>query len=83
MVLFLVVLVRGLSIAAGAACSFGTLLAAGATAMIASQALLNVMVVVGLVPTKGIPLPFLSAGGSSLVVSAAAVGLILSVSRHG
>ena len=51
--------------------------------MIGVQALVNMMVVVGLLPTKGIPLPFLSAGGSSLVVSALGVGLLLSVSRHG
>ena len=81
--LFATLLFRGFRIAAEAATSFGTLLAAGCTAMIGVQALVNMMVVVGLLPTKGIPLPFLSAGGSSLVVSALAAGLLLSVSRHG
>jgi cell division protein FtsW len=83
LLLFATILVRGFRIAADAATPFGTLVATGCTAMIGVQALVNMMVVVGLVPTKGIPLPFLSAGGSSLVVSAAAAGLLLSVSRHG
>ncbi len=80
--LFVGVLVLGLRIAASATTSFGTLLATGCTGIMALQALLNVLVVTGLVPTKGVPLPFLSAGGSSLVVSCAAAGLVLSVARH-
>ena len=83
LVLFCVLIYRGFRVAAGASTAFGTLLATGCTAMIGVQALVNMMIVVGLAPTKGIPLPFLSAGGSSLVVSAAAAGLLLSVSRHG
>jgi cell division protein FtsW len=81
--LFVVVLVRGLTIAAHAAEMFGALIATGCTALLALQALVNILVVVGLLPTKGVPLPFLSYGGSSLVVSCAALGLLLSVSRHG
>lgn len=81
--LYMLVLVSGLRAAAAARSAFCTLVAVGATAMIALQGLVNVLVVVGLLPTKGVPLPFLSAGGSSLVVSCAAAGLLLSVSRHG
>ena len=80
--LYVVVLVRGLRIAARAPDAFGTLIATGATALISFQALVNVAVVAGLVPTKGIPLPFLSAGGSSLLASSLAAGLLLGVSRH-
>jgi len=46
------------------------------------QALINVSVVLGLVPTKGIPLPFISAGGTSLVLTLVSVGLVLNVSQH-
>ena len=61
---------------------FATLLAAGLTLAIVVQAFINVSVVVGLLPTKGIPLPFLSAGGSSLLFTLLAVGLVLNVSQH-
>ena len=57
---------RGLRVAGRAPDSFGGLLAIGLTTMIAAQALVNISVVLGLLPTKGIPLPFISAGGSSL-----------------
>jgi cell division protein FtsW len=55
---------------------------AGLTLAIVLQAFINLSVVLGLLPTKGIPLPFLSAGGSSLFFTLVAVGLILSVSQH-
>lgn len=60
---------------------FGGLLAAGLAALIGGQAFVNLGVVVGLLPTKGIPLPFLSYGGSSLFFSLSAVGLLLNLSR--
>ncbi len=62
---------------------FGYLLALGLTTLIISQALFNISVVLSLVPTKGIPLPFVSAGGSSLVVTLAAVGILLNISEWG
>lgn len=79
--LFVVVFVRGLVIAARARDDFGMLLGVGATLVIGLQALLNMMVVVGLLPTKGLALPFLSVGGSALVTACAAAGLLLSISR--
>ncbi|HEY8056357.1 MAG TPA: putative lipid II flippase FtsW [Terriglobales bacterium] len=79
---FLVFLWRGLRIARRAPDGFARLLAIGVTAMIVMQALINFSVVTSLVPNKGIPLPFISYGGSSLVFSLAAVGILLSVSQH-
>lgn len=79
---FVVFLWRGLRVARRAPDSFGRLLAIGVTAMIVIQALINFSVVTSLVPNKGIPLPFISYGGSSLMFSLAAVGLLLSVSQY-
>lgn len=73
---------RGLRAARRAPDTFAAFLAAGATAMIVGQAAINVGVVLALLPTKGIPLPFVSYGGSSLVASWIAAGLILNVSQH-
>jgi cell division protein FtsW len=81
LVLFLIIAWRGLAIAAGARDPMGRALAAGATLMITSQAMLNMAVVSHLTPNTGVPLPFLSYGGSAMVVSLAAVGIILNVSR--
>jgi len=61
---------------------FGMLLSLGIVASIVAQALFNISVVLSLVPTKGIPLPFISYGGSSLVPTLAAVGILLNVSQH-
>jgi len=81
-VLFLIVAYRGLRVALGAPDTFGGLLAAGITVFITVQAFVNIGVVVSLLPVTGITLPFVSAGGSSLTVSLAAVGILLSVSRE-
>ncbi|HEY7591374.1 MAG TPA: putative peptidoglycan glycosyltransferase FtsW [Candidatus Limnocylindrales bacterium] len=62
--------------------TFGALLAAGITAWLCVQAFINMAVVVTLVPVTGITLPFISAGGSSLIISFAAVGILLSISRE-
>lgn len=72
----------GIRTSLGAPDTFGALLAAGITSWICIQAFINIGVVVGLIPVTGIPLPFVSAGGSSLVISFAAVGILLSVSRE-
>ncbi|HXV62953.1 MAG TPA: putative lipid II flippase FtsW [Vicinamibacteria bacterium] len=79
---FGIILWRGLAIAHRAPDGFGSLLASGLTVLIAGQALLNIGVATGLLPTTGIPLPFVSSGGTSLVMSMGAVGLVLSVSQH-
>jgi cell division protein FtsW len=62
---------------------FGRLMAGGVTTLIVMQALMNMAAVTGLMPITGIPLPFMSAGGSSLILTLAGVGLILAVSRYG
>jgi cell division protein FtsW len=79
---FVILLWRGLRTAWRAPDSFGTFLAAGLTLAIVLQAFINVSVVLGLLPTKGIPLPFISAGGSSLVFTLLSVGLVLNISQH-
>jgi len=79
-ILFLVFALRGLLISFRAPDLFGTLLAGGLTILIATEALINIAVVMALVPTKGLVLPFLSYGGSSLIMSLAAVGILLSIS---
>ena len=79
---FGVVAWRGLRAARRAPDPFASFLAAGATAMIVVQAAVNISVVLGLMPTKGIPLPFVSYGGTSLVACWIAGGLILNVSQH-
>ena len=80
--LFAVIIVRGTLIAARARDRYSCYLAAGITALLALQTLMNVAVVCGAVPPTGLPLPFVSAGGSSLVCYFAAVGALLSVSRY-
>jgi cell division protein FtsW len=81
-VLFLAFGYLGIRTSLGAPDTFGALLSAGITAWICIQAFINIAVVVGLIPVTGIPLPFVSAGGSSLIISFAAVGILLSVSRE-
>jgi cell division protein FtsW len=73
---------RGMRAATRAPDSFGAFLAIGLTTMIAVQALVNISVVLGLMPTKGIPLPFVSAGGSSLLINLIGMGILLNVSQH-
>jgi cell division protein FtsW len=79
--LFVLLTVRGLRIASLAPDAFGRLLAAGITCWIAFQALINMAVVTGTIPFTGIALPFISVGGSSLIMCMAGVGILLSVSR--
>ena len=79
---FGVILWRGLGVAAAAPDRFGAFLALGITMMVTFQAFFNISVVLGLLPTKGIPLPFVSAGGSSLLINLLAMGILLSISQH-
>ena len=80
--LFGIVFARGIRAAAGAPDSFGHLLGVGLSVMIVAQALVNISVVLALLPTKGIPLPFLSYGGSALWTNLLAVGVLLNLSQH-
>jgi cell division protein FtsW len=80
--LFLILAYSGVRVALGAPDTFGALLAAGITAWLCLQAFINIGVVVALLPITGITLPFISAGGSSLIISFAAVGILLSISRE-
>lgn len=79
---FCVITWRGLRVAMLSPDRFGSLLAFGLTMMIAIQAFVNISVVLSLLPTKGIPLPFVSAGGSSMLVSLLAMGVLLNISQH-
>lgn len=79
---FALFLWRGIRTALLAPDRFGMLLSLGIVTSIVTQALFNISVVLSLVPTKGIPLPFISYGGSSLVPTLAAVGVLLNVSQH-
>jgi len=74
---------RGLRAAFRAPDDFGRYLAVGITVMVATQALINLGVVLGMMPTKGIPLPFISYGGSSLFVMLLATGVLLNISQQG
>jgi cell division protein FtsW len=80
--LFLILGYAGIRTARRAPDTFGALLAAGITIWLCFQAFINIGVVVALLPVTGITLPFVSAGGTSLVVSFAAVGVLLSISRE-
>ena len=80
--LFVVMAYRGVRVALRAPDTFGGLLAIGITAWLSLQAFINMAVVVNLLPVTGITLPFVSDGGSSLLVSFVAVGILLSVSRE-
>jgi cell division protein FtsW len=82
LLLFLVILWRGVRIAFAAGDQFSRLLALGITFLICVQGMINMAVVTGLLPTKGITLPFVSYGGSSLVVTLGAMGVLLNISRE-
>jgi cell division protein FtsW len=82
LVCFCLIAWRGLRITMRAQDAFGAFVALGMTIMIVVQAFVNMSVVLGLMPTKGIPLPLVSAGGSSLVVSLVGMGVLLNISQH-
>lgn len=75
--------VLGIRAAAAAPDAFGRLLAVGITAWVTAQAFINIGAVVGLLPVSGVPLPFVSFGGSSLVILMAAVGMLVNITRQG
>ena len=79
--LFVCLLLAGMRIAMNCRDKFGALLAAGITVSITVQAFLNMGVVVGILPTTGLPLPFFSAGGTSISITMAAMGILMNISR--
>ena len=80
--LFLVIIIRGLKIARNTNNIFAKYLVFGIVFQISIQTLLNLMVVVGLIPVTGVTLPFLSYGGSSLLITLVEMGIILNVSKN-
>ena len=80
--LFVIFIWRGMVTASRAKDKFGKLLATGITAVIALQAIINMAVVTGSMPVTGVPLPFISYGGSSLIFNLIAMGVLLNISRH-
>ncbi len=81
--LFAIIIFRGIAISIRARDLFGTYLAVGLTTLLGLQAAINLAVVSGVMPTKGLSLPFLSYGGSSLLVNMAAIGILLNISSQG
>jgi cell division protein FtsW len=79
---FIVILWRGLRATVRMPDDFGRYLALGITTMVVVQAFMNISVVLGMMPTKGIPLPLISSGGSSLVSTLASLGILMNVSEH-
>jgi cell division protein FtsW len=79
---FVILIIAGFKTAAGADDTFGRYLAAGLTIVVGLGAAVNLAVVTGLIPTTGIPLPFISYGGTSLVATFAAVGILISIARR-
>jgi cell division protein FtsW len=82
-VCFCVIAWRGMRAALRAPDGFGAFLALGLTMMIVVQAFVNMSVVLGLAPTKGIPMPLVSFGGSSLLINLLGIGVLLNISQHG
>src|SRR5262252_3517897 len=80
--LFAIFLWRGIRVALKTQDPFARFLATGITAMVVVQALINISVVLGMMPTKGIPLPFISYGGSSLFITLASVGILLNITQQ-
>ncbi len=80
--LFSLFLWRGVRIALRADTPFGAYMALGIVSMVVLQAVINMSVVLRLLPTKGIPLPFVSVGGSSMLIMLAAVGVLINISKH-
>jgi cell division protein FtsW len=79
---FCIITWRGLRVTLSAPDRFGAFLALGLTTMVAVQAFMNMSVVLSLMPTKGIPLPLVSFGGSSLLINLVGMGVLLNVSQH-
>ena len=80
--LFLIFIWRGVRVAMNAKDTYGKLLAMGITSIIAVQAIINIAVVTGSMPVTGVPMPFISYGGTSLVINLTAMGILLNISSQ-
>ena len=80
--LFLFLIWRGIRVATRAKDTYGKLLALGITSIIAVQAIINIAVVTGSMPVTGVPMPFISYGGTSLVINLMAMGILLNISSQ-
>jgi len=81
--LIVVLIYRGIRIALNAKDRLGFLIASGITVVLALQSMINIAVVIGAFPVTGVTLPFISAGGTSLILNLTAAGILLNISRHG
>ncbi|MCK4469831.1 MAG: FtsW/RodA/SpoVE family cell cycle protein, partial [Desulfobacterales bacterium] len=79
---FLMLVVRGLTIAYGCRDTFGTILASGITILIFWQIVINIGMVMGLMPVVGVPLPFISYGGSSIITMMICIGILMNISMR-
>jgi cell division protein FtsW len=79
---YLLIVARGVRAALAAEDEYGSYIAFGISVLFGAQALINMAVAMAMLPTKGLTLPFISFGGSSLLVNAAAMGILLSISRQ-
>ena len=82
LILFAILIWRGIKIAINATDLFGTLVASGIVIMIASQVIINVAVVTNSIPNTGVPLPFISYGGTSVAIMMMLIGILLNISRY-
>jgi cell division protein FtsW len=80
--LFVILIWRGINVAMKARDTYGTLLAIGITSVLAVQSIINIAVVTGSMPVTGVPLPFISYGGTALVINMTAIGILLNISRQ-
>jgi cell division protein FtsW len=80
--LFIFLIWRGVSVALRAKDTYGKLLAMGITSVIGVQAIINIAVITGSMPVTGVPLPFISSGGTSLLITMCAIGILLNISRQ-
>ncbi len=82
LILFAILIWRGIRIAVNATDLFGTLVAAGIVIMIASQVIINIAVVTNSIPNTGVPLPFISYGGTSVAIVMMLMGILLNISKY-
>jgi cell division protein FtsW len=82
LLLFVVILLRGYKVAKMVKDDFGKYLSFGITTILSSYAIVNMSVACGIIPTTGVPVPFVSYGGTALIINSMAVGILLNISKH-